>query len=208
MNTDHLKKQEMLLEDKGILLIDIADPLCVAAELFEFGDFTIKAYTDKLSFTKLLDRIFEHQMYFLEDALKKGAGPLFRIVGSEYATPPYLGPEQFYEYVYKYDSKMIQRTHDYGQYARIHCHGRIRNILKYIVDMNADALDPVESPSSGDITLKEIKDLYGSRLCLTGNIQLRDLEFASLEEMKSIVKRAVAEGKPGGSFVIMPTASK
>jgi uroporphyrinogen-III decarboxylase len=207
VNTDHLKSQEQLLGDSGILLVDIADPLCIAAELFEFGDFTVKAYTDKAGFTKLLDKIFESQMYFLEDMLKKGAGPLFRIVGPEYATPPYLGPELFHEYVYKYDRKMIRVIHDYGQYARVHCHGRIRGVLKDIIDMEADALDPVEATPSGNIEIQEIKKLYGNRICLMGNIQLKDLEFASPKQMKNIVKRAVEEGKPGGSFVIMPTAS-
>jgi uroporphyrinogen-III decarboxylase len=207
VNTDLLKKQELILGDKGILLVDIADPLCIAAELFEFGDYTVKAYTDKLGFTKILDKLFESQMYFLEDMLKKGAGPLFRIVGPEYATPPYLGKELFHEYVYKYDKRMIRLIHDYGKYARIHCHGRIKGILKDIVDMEADALDPVEAPPSGDIEIKEIKKLYGNKLCLMGNIQLRDLEFASPEQMKDIVKKAVEEGKQEGSFVIMPTAS-
>lgn len=207
VSTNHVKAAEELLGDKGILMVDIPDPICKAAELFDFGEYTVKAYTDQVVFTKLLDKIFEQQMVFLQDVLKKGAGLLFRIVGPEYATPPFLRSKQFYDYVYRYDKQMIRLIHDHGKYARIHCHGRIREALKHIVDMEADALDPIEAPPSGDIDIKDIKKAYGNNICLMGNLQLKDLEYASPEQMKDIVKRAIQEGKPGGGFVIMPTAS-
>ncbi len=207
VDTSHLKSIEEALGDKGIISVDIADPLCTAAELFHFGDFTVKAYTDTNTFIKLLDKIAEERMFFLNDMLKKGAGPLFRIVGLEYATPPYLSTEYFHKFVCNYDKKMIQLIHDYGKLARIHCHGRIKDALPHIVEMEADALDPVEAPPSGDIELKEVKRLYGSHFCIMGNIQLRDLETASEEEMRNITIKCMEAAKEGGGFIIMPTAS-
>lgn len=203
----NLRQEEEMLEDKGILFVGIADPLCIAAELFEFGDFTVTAFTEKNMFMKLLDKIFAQQMFFLEDMLKKGAGPLFRIVGPEYATSPYLGPREFHEFVCKYDREMISLIHEYGQYARVHCHGRIRDILPHIVEMEADALDPIEAPPSGDIELGEVKRLYGDKLCLCGNIQLKDLEYASVDQMRRIVQKCMDDAKEGGGYVILPTAA-
>lgn len=207
VDTSALRQEAEALGEKGILLIDIADPLCVAAELFEFGQYTIMAYTNPRLFIKLLDKLFDEQMFFLEDMLQKGAGPLFRIVGPEYATSPYLAPEHFHRFVCAYDKRMIRLIHDYGQYARVHCHGRIRQILPHIIEIEADAMDPLEAPPSGDIELSEIKRLYGDRLCLMGNIQLRDLEYAPANDMKAIVKKCIEDGKEGGGFVIMPTAA-
>lgn len=207
VNVGHLKTENEYLGDKGILMIDINDPLGVIFDLFDFGDYTVKAYTEKETFTKLLDKVFEQQMFFLEDMLKKGAGPLFRIVGPEVATAPYLSPQYFHDYVCKYDRQMIRLIHDYGQYARIHCHGRIKDILPHIIEMEADAIDPVEAPPSGDIELSEVKRLYGDKLCIMGNIQLKDLELASPEEMKRITMRCMEDAKAGGNFVIMPTAT-
>ncbi|MHB1485908.1 MAG: uroporphyrinogen decarboxylase family protein [Saccharofermentanales bacterium] len=195
------------LGDNGILMIDIADPLGVVFDLFHFGDFTVTAYTDKEIFTKMLDKAFEQQMFFLEDMLKKGAGPLFRIIGPEAATPPYLYTENFHDYVYKYDSKMIRMIHDYGQYARIHCHGKIRDVLPDIVRMETDAIDPAEAPPDGNIGLGEIKSLFGDKLSIFGNIQLKDIEFATPEQMRDITLKCIREGKPGGNFVLMPTAT-
>lgn len=207
VDASHLKLIDGALGDKGILLVDIADPLCKVAELFSFGDFTVKAFTDRKTFKIMLDKAFEEQMFFLKDMLRKGAGPLFRVVGPEYATPPYLYPEHFHEFVCIYDKGMIQLIHDYGQYARIHCHGRIRDILPHIIEMEADALDPVEAPPSGDITLDEVKRLYGDGLCLMGNVQLRDLECVEAEEMRSLTIKCLQAAKAGGNYVIMPTAA-
>ncbi len=207
VDTTRLKEQDEKLGEKGILLISIEDPLCIAAELFEFGDFTVKAFTDKEMFMKIMDKAFEQQMFFLEDMLQKGAGPLFRIVGPEYATPPFLPIQYFHDLVCRYDSKMISIIHDYGQYARIHCHGRIKDALPHIAEMGADAIDPVEAPPSGDIMLSDVKMLYGDKLCLMGNIQLKDLEYASPERMREITIECIKAAKEGGGYVIMPTAA-
>jgi hypothetical protein len=195
------------LGDKGIIMIDIPDPVAIIFDLFEFGDFVVTAYTEKDLFLRLLDKVFEQQMFYLKDILKKGGGPLFRIVGPEVATPPYLYEEHFLDYVYRYDARMIRLIHEYGQFARIHCHGKIRSVLPYFLKMEADAIDPAEAPPSGDIRLDEIKEVCGKHLTIMGNIQLKDIEYASPEEMEKLVLQCIRQGKRDGCFVIMPTAT-
>jgi uroporphyrinogen-III decarboxylase len=207
VDISHIKERERYLGDRGVMMVDFADPLCIVAELFEFGDFTIKAFVHQDLFTKLLDKVFELQIYYLKSMLQKGAGPLFRIVGPEYATAPYLSTEYFHKYVCQYDRQIIQLIHDYGQYARIHCHGRVRNIMPHIIEMEADAIDPLEAPPSGDITLSEVKEKYGKDICLMGNIQLRDLEYCHPEEMRAIVIDCMRAAKEGGNYVLLPTAA-
>ncbi len=195
------------LDGKGIPLISLADPICIVAELFEFGEFTVRAFSQPAQIIALLEHVAPAVYAHLDYLLAGGVGPLFRICGPEYVTPPYLPPSLFERFVVAYTQPMVERIHAHGAYARIHCHGRIRRVLPMIVAMGADALDPVEAPPSGDITLAEVKRLYGDRLCLMGNIQLRDLETAAPEEMRRIVREAMAAGKPGGGFVVMPTAA-
>ena len=74
--------------------------------------------------------------------------------------------------------------------------------------MEVDAIDPVEAPDSGDLTLKEAKALCGDSICLMGNLQLKDLEFLPATEMRETVKQCVLDGKPGGNFVLLPTAPR
>jgi hypothetical protein len=199
---------------KGIPLISVADPICIVAELFEFGEFTVRAFRQPEQIIALLEHMAPSVYAHLDYLLEHGIGPLFRVVGAEYVTPPYLPPRLFERFVVRYTAPMIDRIHAAGAYARLHCHGRIRQVLPMIADMGVDALDPMEAPPSrrspsggGDIPLAEVKRLYGDRMCLMGNLQLRDLETASAEEMAAIVRETMAAGKPGGGFVIMPTAA-
>lgn len=205
----HLKEIEKQLGDKGIILITIGDPICTAAEVFEFGNFTVWALTKTEKIKKMLDKIYEAQLFYLKNILKeiKGAGYMFRICGPEYATPPYLSPEYFHEFVCKYDKEFVRLIKENDCFARIHCHGKIANVLNHIMEMEPDAIDPVEAPPSGDILLKEVKEKTKGKLCLMGNIQLKDLEYATPEEMERIAIDCINSAKEGSGYVIMPTAA-
>lgn len=204
---DRFHEAQEHLGERGIMLGSVADPICRVAELFRFEEFMMRAFYQPEQIIALLDavapRIYEHLDYILAH----GAGPLIRIVGPEYVTAPYLPPAYFERFVVEYDRPMIERLHDYGCYARIHCHGRIRDVLPMMVDLEMDALDPVEGPPSGDISLAEVKAFCGDRVCLMGNLQLRDLEIATEAEMREIIREMIAAGKPGGRYVILPTAA-
>ena len=195
------------LGDSGIPLIDVADPICIVAELFEFGEFMLRAFTEPEQIVALLEHVAPSVYTNLDVLLARGVGPVFRIIGAEYVTPPYLPPGLFERLVVGYTRPMITRIHAHGAYARLHCHGRLRQVLPMIMEMGVDALDPVEAPPSGDITLAEVKHICGDRVCLMGNIQLRDLETLSADDMRTATALTMTEGKPGGGFVIMPTAA-
>ena len=193
--------------DHGIVMMDGGDAAGTVAGRFPFAAFTEYAFTERGLFTKLVEQQQELLLWHYRDQLSKGAGPLYRLCGAEYFTPPYLPPSLFEAYVYRYLAPIIDLMHGYGVKVRVHSHGRVGKVLPMIVDMGADALDPIEPPPDGDIELAELKRLYGGRLCLFGNIELRDLEYASPERMRSIVRETLRAGMPGGGFVLMPSAS-
>jgi uroporphyrinogen-III decarboxylase len=176
------------------------------AELFEFGEFMLRAFTQTEQIIALLDHVAPAIYAHLDYLLDHGIGPLFRVIGAEYATPPYVPPALFERFVVHYTTPMIERIHAHGAFARLHCHGCLSKVLPMIIEMGADSLDPVEAPPTGDIELAEVKRLYGDRLCLFGNLQLRDLETLDAESMRRVVIETMAAGKPGGGYVMMPTA--
>jgi uroporphyrinogen-III decarboxylase len=205
---ERVKAAEKAIGDKGILVIEVPDPILIIAELFRFEHFMLNWMTDRERILYAMDVIFERQYATLKKALTLGAtGPSIRLVGPEYGTPPYFPPEDFHELVVKYDKRIIDLIHQYGGLVRVHCHGRIGKVLPMFVEMGADGADPVEGPPSGDIELAEVKRLYGDKLVLFGNMQLRDLEFLTTAEIDKMVKKMMEAAKKGGGYVIMPTAS-
>ena len=117
---------EEALGDTGIVMIDTPDPLCLAASLFDMGTFTILAWSKPDLFHELLARFAAYLHPFTEAVAKALPGRLWRIYGPEYASPPYLSPDHFKEYVVRYDQPMVAAIQQYGGFARLHSHGNLK----------------------------------------------------------------------------------
>ncbi|MCA9436412.1 MAG: hypothetical protein KC978_11570, partial [Candidatus Omnitrophica bacterium] len=200
---------ERAIGDSGIVMIDTPDPLCLAAMLFDMADYTVIASTENLLFRQLLDWFASVLIPRTEAVAKALPGRLWRIYGPEYASPPYLRPKLFREYVCEYVGPMVEIIHRYGGYARIHSHGNLKGILEDIISMNPDGLDPIEPPPQGDVELREVRDKYGKELVLFGNLEVSDIETLPTDLFAERVKRALEEGTAGEGrgFVLMPSAA-
>ena len=204
---DSVIKAEEALGDSGIVMIDTPDPLCLAAALFSMDEYTIMALSEQELFHTLLER-FAFILYNYTNAIsEKLPNRLWRIYGPEYASEPFLPPRLFNEYVVKYDKLMIDMIHAHKGFARVHCHGNLRNILDMIVGMGADAIDPIEPPPQGDVSLKYVREKYGKDLVLFGNLEITDIENLPVEEFERVVRNSIKEGIGSGKgFVLMPSA--
>lgn len=192
---------------QGILMSSLPDPLCLAAELMAFGEYTVWAMTETAHFGRTIAILHEQNMENLRRLLAACPVDLYRICGPEYATPPFLPPRFFDQFVVPYVREMTDLIHSYGALVRLHCHGRIRQVLDMITATGADGLDPCEGPPDGDIHLAEIKQRIGDRLCLFGNLQLKLLEHGSPDQVQAAVQECMSAAKAGGRYVIMPTAA-
>lgn len=196
------------LGDNGVVMVSISDPICEAASLFEMGEFLVLAITERRQIKKLLDAIHERQMETLRRILLCDVSDIqFRICGPEYATPPYMSPDDFSVYVTPYLRDIIDAIRRANGYARVHCHGKIRRIVDEVVDAGAQALDPCEPPPDGDMTLAELSSRYGGRVCLMGNIELRELECSDESRIEYLVRQACSDAMRPGGFILMPTAA-
>ena len=193
--------------DKGIIMASLADPLCVAAELMDFGGYTVWALTETDHFVKTLDILHERIMENLRRMLDVCVVDLYRICGAEYATPPYLPPRLFEKFVVPYVTDMTELIHSKGAKVRLHSHGKIARVLDMITATGVDAIDPCEGPPDGDIELSDVKKQIGGTICIFGNIQLKLLEGGSADDIITEVKKCMDAAKAGGKFVIMPTAA-
>jgi len=195
------------LGDRGIIMATVSDPSDTAMLSMAFGDAMVWAMTETEHFASTLAEIHHRNMVNLENMLKTRTVDLYRVVGSETMTPPYLPPELYHRLLVPCLKEIVELIHRYDCFVRIHCHGNIRHVLDDILDSGADALDPCEGPPDGDISLAELKRRAGGQLCLFGNLQLKLLENGSTAEVREAVRRCMEDAKEGGGYVIMPTAA-
>ncbi len=209
INIRHLEEQEKLIGDRGIVMVDTEDPIAAVFSLFNMEDFTVFAYTENKLFHRLLEKHARYIYKRTEKTAKEFQGRLWRIYGPEAVTEPFLPPDLFNEYVVRYTGPMVSKIRQYGGIVRIHTHGRIKNVLDYIVGMGADGIDPIEPPPHGDVELKDLRNSYGKQLVLFGNIEIADIEYMPGDKFREVVKRSIADGTSGDGrgFVLMPSAS-
>ena len=167
---------EQAIGETGIVMIDTADPLCVVAGLFDLGTYTVIALTRPDLMHRALETVAERLWPRVEAISAALPGRLWRIYGPEYASPPYLPPRLFAEYVTRYDTPMVRAIQAHGGYARVHSHGRLRDILDHIAATGCDGLDPIEPPPQGDVSLAYVRENYGEQMVLFGNLEIADIE--------------------------------
>lgn len=204
--TEGVLRAERELGDSGIVMIDTPDPICQAAMLFDMQVYTVIASTEPDLFHQLLDSFARLILPRTEKVSRALPGRLWRIYGPEFASPPYLRPRWFREYVVQYDREMVKSIQQRDGFARIHSHGKLKLILDDIASMGASAIDPLEPPPQGDMQLAEIRDKIGDRMVLFGNLEASDLETLPREEFRLKIRRALREGQGGRGFVLMPSS--
>lgn len=194
--------------DRGIVMVDTPDPICLAAALFSMEDYVVIAFTEPALFHRLLEKFARVLHRRTEIVAREFPGHLWRIYGPEYASEPFLPNRLFEEYVCRYTGPMVELVQRYGGFARVHCHGRIRNLLPHFVKMGATATDPIEPPPQGDITLAEVRRNYGKDLVLFGNLEVSDIENLSPPQFERVVAQSLRDGTagPGRGFVLLPSA--
>lgn len=207
-DTSGVLQAEEALGESGIVMIDTTDPLCEAAQLFPMAEYTVIALSEPKLFHQLLERFAVMLNARTEAVAQALPGRLWRIYGPEYASPPYLPPRMFREYVARYDRPLVESIQRWGGYARIHSHGRLKQILDEIVSTGCDGLDPIEPPPQGDVTLGYVRQRYGKQLTLFGNLEASDIENLPTRGFREKVYRALEEGTAGEGrgFVLMPSA--
>jgi uroporphyrinogen-III decarboxylase len=207
-DVDNLIAEERRLGDAGIVMVDVADPLCRVAALFSMADYTVLALTDPVRFHQLLEKHARAVYPMVEQVARAFPGHLWRVVGSEYASEPLLPPRLYPEYAVRYTKPMVDIIQRYGGYARIHSHGRLRRILPHIAAMAPAGLDPIEPPPQGDMTLRELRRQVGEQMVLFGNIEASEIEQMAPADFEARVRHALQAGTAGSGrgFVLMPSS--
>jgi len=195
------------LGDRCVAQLTFPDPICIAALIDEavMAMWTIERRDlIRRMLDAALERILDHLRYCLEN----GAGPLYYFNGPEFALPPLMSPADFDEFVVEYDRKLVELIHSYpDRYVIVHSHGKVSNFLERFAAIGVDGLNVLEPPPMGDTILADAKTRIGDRVCLIGNVQYDNLARGSEQEIERLVAEAMAQGAPGGGFILSPCAS-
>ncbi|MCK4244473.1 MAG: hypothetical protein KAX20_02475 [Candidatus Omnitrophica bacterium] len=198
---------EKRVGDKGFIMTGIDDAIERVSTLLGSELLAIWSIEKRKIILELLD-IFTERIKGLADYfITQGVGPVFDAVGPEQALPPLQSPEDFEDFVFNYDRKIIRLVQEKGGIFHLHSHGKLKAVLKKFAEMGMNCLHPLESPPMGDVTLTEGRAILGDKVCIEGNIQIGDIFTEEPALFRKRVKETVEEGKKIENFILCPTAS-
>ncbi|MFH1139873.1 MAG: uroporphyrinogen decarboxylase family protein [Pseudomonadota bacterium] len=119
---------------------------------------------------------------------------------------PLISPDQFLEFVNRYNAPVVKKAHDKGLKVVRHSDGNLWPILDILLATGYDGLNPLE-PQAG-MDMARVKAYCGDRICLLGNIDCVDLlPHGSPAQVEEAVRQAIAAGGRGGGLIICSSNS-
>lgn len=113
---------------------------------------------------------------------------------------PMLSPEMWERIFIPHFQELVDAIHAAGLYYWKHSDGNMYDLLDSIVDAGADGIDPVDP--LGGMELRVVKDRYGQRTAIKGNVDQTDLlTNGSSDEIVEAVKRCIQDAGPNGGYV-------
>jgi hypothetical protein len=120
-----------------------------------------------------------------------------------WATGADLSPKLFEMFVKPDINRVVKLVKEYqGKYVGFYTLGRIRRHLGILVEAGAHFIETFEQ-NQGDITLREVKEKYGGKICLMGNFDSVILSFGSRAEAEREALRCLSEGMADGGYVMV-----
>lgn len=117
-----------------------------------------------------------------------------------------ISPKHFLEFVNPYNRKLVDRAHELGLKVVRHSDGNLWSIMDILIDSGYDGLNPLE-PQAG-MDLKKVKDAYGDKICLLGNIDCKELLPAGTpDQVEAAVKHAIDVAATGGGYILCDSNS-
>jgi uroporphyrinogen decarboxylase len=156
----------------------------------------------------LMDQILEIQMEMSRLLLREvGTYADVVLIGDDLAHQGGLtySPGMYRKLFKPRHKKKIDFLKKHAGQAKIlyHCCGGVEPLLKDLIDLGIDAINPVQVSAKEMGDTKRLKRLYGRDLTFWGGIDTqRVLPFGTTAEVKEEVRRRIEDLAPGGGFVL------
>ena len=88
--------------------------------------------------------------------------------------------------------------------SQVHCCGPEKEMVKMCAEeTDLDNINPLEIPPMGDCNLKELKEKFGKKLSLMGNLHTTEVMLkGSVKDVEETSKKAIDDAGEGGGFIL------
>jgi len=153
----------------------------------------------------LVTDIFKLTLDFYKEAARRSvqAGVDGMWVSEDYgdSTRAFFKTKLFQKYVLPYFAELVEYVDGLGVPVLLHSCGCIKDYLPDLMQTKIASVHPLQRTAGMDLAW--MKQTYGERVCLIGNIDSsRTLPYGIPEEVAAEVREAIDIAAPGGGYVL------
>jgi len=140
-----------------------------------------------------------------EAAMEAGADAILMCVDYGLKDGPWMSPQMFRRFIKPALARQASAFAAKGAYPILHSDGNIMPLLPDIVDAGVRAYQGIDVMAGMD--LRKVKQSFGDRLCLIGNVDPRVIEFGTRADVEGEVRRCLKDAAVGGGFMLSVSAN-
>ncbi|MEM3945669.1 MAG: uroporphyrinogen decarboxylase family protein, partial [Candidatus Micrarchaeia archaeon] len=129
-------------------------------------------------------------------AIDEGADAIQLCVDYGNQNGPWMSPAMFRRFVKPALMRHVDAFKRKGAFVVLHSDGYIMPILADVVDAGISAYQGIDVIAG--MKLRKVKEEFGNKICLVGNVDPRVIEFGTKEEVEREVDRCLREGGKEG----------
>jgi len=168
--------------------------------LMGFNNFATSLIMDEQLVADVFRKVAEIQFKGLEEIFAMNhVGAVWVVDDLAFGTGPMISPQAFRDHLFPWYREMAERCHGNNLLFFMHSDGDLTRLMDDIIDMGVDVLQPID-PTCMDIA--KVKERYGDRLCLVGNVSNELLRSATPAEVTERVKYLIRTVGPGGGYCV------
>jgi len=204
-SSDEYRRVDAELGDAGIVKFQLDHTMYALQRIIGSENFALWSVDAEDLLLEAMETFAIRLRDHIVAAVGAGICGVFSWAGPELCIPPLMSPAAFEKYVFAMDKPLIDLIHEAGGYVWVHCHGKMKPVLRRFMDMGVDVLNPIEPPPMGDLTMSEAFDVVGDRMGLEGNIETHDFMVASNEELLKKIHETLEAGR-GRRLILCPSS--
>ena len=186
---------------KRAIVAMVTDHNSLTSDVLGFPERLMAFYTNPELVLRVHQIVLDYQLRYINNAVDAGAETIFIVGDWAYKNGPMFSLEHFNKFVLPPFKALAQEAKKRGAYVIKHTDGNCWSFLDSIVEAGADCFHPVDPMA--DMDIGEVKQKYGDRLCLMGNVNCAStLSFASVAEVRQETKEVIRKAGIGGGLII------
>jgi len=197
---DTIKQQIKRFKGKKSIVLRVRDVTSNPRDLMGYVEMLMNCAECPDLVSALVEKCVDHSIAVIQVAAELGAEIVS--TGDDIAdSKSTLFSPQMYESLFvPHLGRLIQAIHGCGLYHWKHTDGNIMDVMDMLIEAGIDGIEPIDP--LGGMDLATVKERWGDRIAIKGNVDCVDLLTEGTEEdVVESVKECIRVAGPGGGYV-------